>query len=339
MDLYEYLWAKSSPHKQLISHMVDAGACAQAFLSAASSVSALHFLTEQWSCSERDALSFASYLVALHDIGKASPSFQSQSEQEKERLSSTPIAPLFIGESEKVRHEYHSAFAMSRIWKVRGQPRKLIRIYSKILSLHHQRPEQQEKEARCRHAEWYDLHAQIERQIAGIFEVPENLFAPQNANACCMLLSALTVLCDWIASSGAFDDLGFFTPDYFSRSMAKAGAVVYEYGVAAEQLFPVTTDFSSMWPAIKQPRAVQKACEELDPQAMMTIIEAPMGEGKTEAALYLAGRLCSEKGKRGIYVALPTQATSNQMVGRVSKMLDSIHGGQARLLHGMAQLV
>lgn len=154
-----------------------------------------------------------------------------------------------------------------------------------------------------------------------------------------MLLSALTVLCDWIASSGTFDDLGLFSPDYLSKSMAIADAVVYEYGVAAKQLFPETTDFSSMWPAIRQPRAVQKACEELCPQAKMTIIEAPMGEGKTEAALYLAGRLCSAKGKRGVYVALPTQATSNQMVGRVSKMLDSIHGGQARLLHGMAQLV
>jgi hypothetical protein len=52
------------------------------------------------------------------------------------------------------------------------------------------------------------------------------------------------------------------------------------------------------------------------------LIEAPMGEGKTEAALLLADRLAAAAGQRGFYFGLPTQATSNQLFTRVCEFLD-----------------
>ena len=52
----------------------------------------------------------------------------------------------------------------------------------------------------------------------------------------------------------------------------------------------------------------------------LTIIEAPMGIGKTEAALSLLCSPYAQKG-RGFYFALPTQATSNQMYQRIKKFL------------------
>nr|MBA2378225.1 CRISPR-associated helicase Cas3' [Blastocatellia bacterium] len=51
------------------------------------------------------------------------------------------------------------------------------------------------------------------------------------------------------------------------------------------------------------------------------VVEALMGEGKTETAMYLADHLNASLGTRGIYFALPTQATSDQMFGRVSAFL------------------
>lgn len=87
-------------------------------------------------------------------------------------------------------------------------------------------------------------------------------------------------------------------------------------------------------------RPLQRCCErEANENALLTIIEAPMGEGKTEAALYLAGRICRAYNKRGIYLALPTAATSNQMVGRVRSLLSDHGSGNVRLLHSMAWLV
>ena len=73
--------------------------------------------------------------------------------------------------------------------------------------------------------------------------------------------------------------------------------------------------------------------------ADLTIIEAPMGEGKTEAGAFYAARICSLRNKQGIYFALPTASTSNQMHSRIHQMLSQIQRDQPRLMHGMAWLV
>jgi len=66
-----------------------------------------------------------------------------------------------------------------------------------------------------------------------------------------------------------------------------------------------------------------------------------MGEGKTEAALQLAQALATTVGYGGFYVALPTQATANQMLGRLALFLGKTLPGavvQLQLLHGSAWL-
>ncbi len=72
----------------------------------------------------------------------------------------------------------------------------------------------------------------------------------------------------------------------------------------------------------------------------LAIIEAPMGEGKTEAGIYLASQWMARAGLTGLYIGLPTAATSNQMHGRVVDFL-SKHDADAtvRLVHGMAWLL
>ncbi len=92
---------------------------------------------------------------------------------------------------------------------------------------------------------------------------------------------------------------------------------------------------------IATPRPLQTKIEELagemtDPA--LYIVEAPMGEGTTEAAWYVADRW-DRRGGQGSYVALPTMATSNQMFDRVKKFLDDRAGkSNVQLLHGKAQL-
>ncbi|MDM8517493.1 CRISPR-associated helicase Cas3', partial [Desulfobacterales bacterium HSG16] len=60
---------------------------------------------------------------------------------------------------------------------------------------------------------------------------------------------------------------------------------------------------------------------ELSKSPQMVIIEAPMVEGKTAAAMLVADRLLSAGYAEKLYFALPTMATSNAMYDRMEKMM------------------
>src|SRR5262249_58880964 len=63
--------------------------------------------------------------------------------------------------------------------------------------------------------------------------------------------------------------------------------------------------------------------------------EARMGEGKTEAALAVAEVLGRRFGADGVFVGMPTQATSDPMYLRVLAWAQSIDRGlPVALLHG-----
>ncbi|MDK6686555.1 CRISPR-associated helicase Cas3' [Aerococcus sp. UMB8623] len=73
------------------------------------------------------------------------------------------------------------------------------------------------------------------------------------------------------------------------------------------------------------------------------ILEAPMGLGKTEAALVGAEVLANRRGQSGIFFGLPTQATSDGIFPRVSHWLsrvsdDYMEDTSLQLVHGKAAL-
>lgn len=73
------------------------------------------------------------------------------------------------------------------------------------------------------------------------------------------------------------------------------------------------------------------------------ILEAPMGGGKTEAALYAAYKLMSKGFHNGFYFALPTRLTSDKIHERVEAFLDKVLQPtqsirKAKLAHGLSWL-
>lgn len=104
--------------------------------------------------------------------------------------------------------------------------------------------------------------------------------------------------------------------------------------------------FCEVWPNIPPEgmRPLQKEVERLflqtEERISLVLLEAPMGEGKTEAGLYAALQMARQWKKTGFYVGLPTSATANQMAGRMRELL-AFHGREepVRLLHAMAWLV
>ena len=79
-------------------------------------------------------------------------------------------------------------------------------------------------------------------------------------------------------------------------------------------------------------------------QPGLMVVEAPMGEGKTEAALAAAEILAQRTGRGGVCVALPTMATTDAMFTRVHRWLEALpscdftNEKTVWLAHGKAQL-
>jgi CRISPR-associated endonuclease/helicase Cas3 len=87
------------------------------------------------------------------------------------------------------------------------------------------------------------------------------------------------------------------------------------------------------------PRSVQTLVDDLPPEAGLTIVEAPTGSGKTEAALSYAWRLIQAGLADSIVFALPTQATANAMFNRVERVVGKLFGDHPNVLlaHGLAR--
>ena len=148
------------------------------------------------------------------------------------------------------------------------------------------------------------------------------------------VLAGLTTVADWIASSeqsSAADPTSFGDA---ANAVQDAGFFPVEVcpGLSVKDIFGFV------------PNAVQKAVDLQCRRPGVYLLEAPMGSGKTEAALYAAYRLLATGQASGLYFALPTQTTSNAIVHRVNDFLKAIvpnnsHHRSAQLIHSRADLI
>ena len=96
------------------------------------------------------------------------------------------------------------------------------------------------------------------------------------------------------------------------------------------------------------PTPIQRAAAEAAwaaERAPLILLEADMGSGKTEAGLAAAEILAHRFGQGGVFVALPTMATSDAMFARVRSWIDQLPTGESDgaslamfLAHGKAGL-
>ncbi len=132
---------------------------------------------------------------------------------------------------------------------------------------------------------------------------------------------ALASFADWVASDPGLFPYGRdpLAPGYYEEARELAKKALDRLGWPA--FAPAQKrGFRELFPHIPQPNALQEGVPALLEGAgspVLLLVEAPMGMGKTEAALHAYYLLQAGLGHRGLYVALPTQATANGLFPRV----------------------
>lgn len=137
------------------------------------------------------------------------------------------------------------------------------------------------------------------------------------------LIAGLVVLCDWIGSNKdwfPFREKTMPLAEYWKKyALPEAKGALKKAGICTQETLPNDMTFRGLFPSIVQPTPLQRHVEACsiadDPQ--LFILEDVTGSGKTEAALLLAGRLMANKLGNGLFLALPTMATSNAMYERL----------------------
>lgn len=160
-------------------------------------------------------------------------------------------------------------------------------------------------------------------------------------------LTGFTTFCDWIGSNTDWFPLPPSPPLQnqitIDSARKKAAAALERIGWHRRSILPNLTFqklFSNPAQSCFAPRPLQKTLIAVANQPGLYIVEAPMGMGKTEAALAVAYRRWTEGDEKGLYFALPTQLTSNRIHHRVSAFLDQVIEDESIqiLAHGNAWL-
>lgn len=344
------VWAKSNPYHSLLFHMIDVGNVARTLISSTSFHIVQNKFSEATGCPYEHSVAWLAYIAAMHDLGKCDPDFQIKGGEDLV-LPLVNSGCMFNNSSYPgFRHEARSAKWMRNHLKNNfGWNTKPANTIADAIKAHHSKPDAHAYSEipeiqKC----WEEYRERISQNIQEVFNPPkwqpENFIDHSEAG---IIISGLIVLSDWIASNNklfTWSNELIDIYEYAKISREKAEKATRSLGFFDEVIWPSNARFTDIWKAeqFKNPRPLQIKCEELYynyPGPGLIIIEAPMGEGKTEAALYLASRWMADGKCSGLYVALPTSATSNQMYSRVKSFLnthDCDASKNVRLAHGTA---
>ncbi len=266
-------------------------------------------------------------LAALHDVGKVSPGFQKYIHNERLR----EIAPALANWSA-------DGFESDHAWIGAGAVRRVLEdeVAAKILAAHHGRwpalPPRHDRDGKFGGESWAQERERLIRTLTDEFGAPANL--PDDL-AWQYALAGLVCAADWIGSDEDFFPPAGLPPD--ANHAARAAQAVEACGWLPLEL---VSDLSFRDAFEFEPNPIQQAFLDAVQGPGLYVLEAPMGAGKTEAALYAAYRLMLSGANRGFYFALPTRVTSDKIHERVEPFLGKVcrNFRSARLAHGRAWL-
>lgn len=286
-------------------------------------------------------------LAALHDLGKISPGFQQKCEQWliANNLATVAKNGNWLGGTE-TDHGKASHAAIQEFLIDAGCPRNAAMHIATVLGAHHGRikfrpeprgikppliaPVSDERSG----IDWQVERNRCARQVWDYFGVQGAPLHLTGESAAIWWFAGLTTVADWIGSDERFFSATTNANDPPACARLAVDSIgitppVIESGLSFKQLFGFP------------PNDMQSKALATITGPGVYVIEAPMGMGKTEAALGAAHQLLASGKASGIYFALPTQATSNRIHLRMNEFLQRIAPavGGSRLIHGNSWLM
>lgn len=375
-----FLWAKTDMNNDerrgfwlpLYVHMADSANVARYLWNDWLPTSERRFISGSLSGDGAIAEALVIWLAGIHDIGKATPNFQCKV---SDRAEAVREVGLDVPASQMIKPCPHAlmgevildGWLASRGWE---HPNT----YSCIVGGHHGTPPSSEGELRniklsssnfpnevLGDSDWQFVQSELLEWMlcySGM-EVHEKSLNPLGLlQPVEVLLTGLVIMADWIASNVDFFPLtnGWVSVDElraradFAWEQLALPPTWYasDFTVASEadakrlfhERFAGLPSTARLRPA--QEAAVWAALNMNEPG--LIVIEAPMGNGKTEASLLCAEILARKFGGGGIAYLLPTMATSNAMFSRVEEWLQLLAQSSdmppqsMQLLHSKAAL-
>ena len=343
-----HFWAKTTsegkPGISVYDHMVNVGCVARCIAETSPEILDRFQLRS----------SVVGTLAALHDLGKISPGFQRKCKAWLEENGLTKIAGNgcwdtgMESDHGKVSHAAIQTFLVEK-----GIDRKTAKFVSTVLGAHHgrltppndrgYRPQRAISETYSS-IDWDAERKANAQKTWGRFAESSTSFTFSGTSPSLWWLAGLTSVADWIGS-----DERFFPSENNENPINNEVAALQALDtIGFRQIeFIRNLSFHDLFHDAEKPEILWVS-NEMQEKTLTVIngpgvyvIEAPMGMGKTEAALWAAYQILVSGKGTGIYFALPTQATSNRMHLRMNEFVRRISraSNASRLIHGNAWLM
>lgn len=321
-----------------------------------------------------DAKDLFAFLCQVHDLGKATYNFQTTKTaystedledalMEKLRMAGFENFDKKLAEPQKTPHSLASQMIL--IWNGFGED------MASIVGSHHGKPASSQgvRDQKSCMTNYYKLENpkdpdhQKRKEVQGQIiqeSMRDNGFEsladfPTIGKSTQIILSGLLIMADWIASNDNYfplidiEDYEVVGPEtrgeegykkWESSNLWEAEDILAIEDIDDEKrnIFKIRFGFDPRDAQVK----FRQVIDDTDDPGIF-IFEAPMGMGKTEAALIGVEQLAYKTGRSGMFFGLPTQATSNAIFPRIEAWLrkidpdkDTKHG--IRLAHGKASL-
>ncbi|MFF5407916.1 CRISPR-associated helicase Cas3' [Streptomyces misionensis] len=350
------LWGKSAARNGgrthlLLGHLLDTAAVAGVMWDRYLSGALRRRLDE---ISGGRGRSWFMWVCGIHDCGKACPAFQAMDAAEAAPVlaAGLGLGRLPAGRGKRWRHDVAGAVLLRpRLVAEWGGEEAAGWVWPLVAGHHGAFPSAgalvPPRGAQGRGVAWEE----VQRAVVDVFTRAvgfEDLAGARPVGALRkaeqLVLSGLIVMADWIASDSSqfpgLADAGLISFGGARRRAEAAWERLRLRGGWRDLALPGGWLEPLVCRLGVQPRASQRELVERAwsmPAPGLLVAEAPMGEGKTKAALAAAEVLAARFGLDGVFVAMPTQATSDPMYEQVLQWVRTFGPeleSQVALLHG-----